>query len=77
MTMNRLARIMEFFWLTLAAGGALWAGWEIHVLGWTNGKLYAWFPLICGAMFLYRRFTRRKMAEWAERRAREQHEERS
>ncbi len=75
--MDRLARIMEIFWLALAVGGALWAGWEIHVLGWTNAKLYLWFPLICGAMFLYRRFTRRKMAEWAARKAREQQGDRS
>lgn len=73
--MDRLARIMEYFWLTLGLVSALWTGWQISEVGWAQAKVYAWFPLICFAMFLYRRFTRRKMAAWAERRAREVKEE--
>lgn len=72
MKMERLARIMEFFWLALGIGGTLWTAWQIHAIGWAGAKVYTWFPLICFAMFFYRRFTRKKMAEWAARRAREQ-----
>lgn len=69
--MERLARIMEYFWLSLAVLGMLWSGWQIGQVGWAGAKHYLWFPMICLAMFFYRRFTRRKMAEWAERRERE------
>ena len=65
--MDRLARIMEFFWLTLGVGSALWTVWCIPSTGWAAGKVYIWFPMICFAMFGYRRFTRKKMAQWAER----------
>jgi len=70
--MDRLARIMEYFWLALAILSAFWAAREIHLFGWDGAKHLTWFPLICFAMFLYRRFTRKKMAQWAERKAREQ-----
>jgi len=75
MNMDRLARIMEFFWLTLGVGGVLWTIWQVHAIGWDSAKIYTWFPLICFAMFFYRRFTRRKMAQWAERRASQQQRE--
>jgi len=69
--MDRLARIMEYFWLTIGVVSSLWTAWQIHLLGWTPAKVYLWFPMICFAMFFYRRFTRRKMAQWAERKSRE------
>ena len=69
--MDRLARIMEFFWLTLGCVSALWTAWQVHLLGWAAAKVYVWFPMVCLAMFFYRRFTRKKMADWAERRAME------
>ncbi len=69
--MDRLARIMECFWLTLGAISAVWTGWQMASVGWTEARVYVLFPLICFAMFFYRRFTRRKMAEWAERKASE------
>ena len=69
--MERLARIMEFFWLTLAVLSAAWCAWWIATIGWEGARFYTWFPLICTALYLYRRFTRRKMAQCVERRARE------
>jgi len=70
--MNKLARIMELFWLVLGVVSALWTAWQVHLSGWPAAKVYTWFPMVCFAMFLYRRFTRKKMAQWAERRAGEQ-----
>ncbi len=71
--MDRLARIMEYFWLALGVLSALWMVWQVSMVGWDAGKVYTWFPLICFAMFFYRRFTRRKMAEWAERKSKKSH----
>lgn len=65
--MERIARIMEIFWLVLACGSAVWVGVLAYLHGWAGTRIYAWFPLVCLAMFFYRRFTRRKMAEWAAR----------
>lgn len=67
--MDRLARIMEYFWLTIGIVSALWTAWQVHLLGWADAKVYTWFPMVCLAMFFYRRFTRKKMAQWAERQA--------
>lgn len=67
--MERIARIMEIFWLVLAIVSAAWVGWLAVAHGWAGTRIYAWFPLVCLAMFVYRRFTRRKMAAWAARRA--------
>lgn len=71
MNMDKLARIMELFWLTLGIVSSLWTAWQIHLLGWADAKVYCWFPLVCFAMFFYRRFTRKKIREWAERKSRE------
>lgn len=69
--MDKLARIMEFFWLTLGMLSTIWTAWQIHLFGWADAKVYTWFPMICFAMFFYRRFTRKKMAQWAERKRNE------
>ena len=65
--MLKFARIMEVFWLVLAILTAIWAGYTISTEGWQAGKLLVWFPLVCLAMFLYRRFTTKKMKAWMER----------
>jgi hypothetical protein len=65
--MFRFARIMEVFWLVLTILTAIWAGYAIATSGWAANKLLTWFPLICLAMFLYRRFTTKKMKAWLER----------
>jgi len=65
--MEKFARFMELLWLGLAF---LSAGWAVYVLAtqdWERAVIWVWFPVVCLAMWLYRRFTRRKMAEWAER----------
>jgi hypothetical protein len=70
--MDRLARIMEYFWLALACLSACWVIFLLATEGWAGSKLFIWFPLVCTAMFFYRRFMRVKMTEWAERKAREE-----
>lgn len=65
--MERIARFMELFWLVLAV---LSAGWALYMLvqhGWELGRTWLLFPLVSTAMWGYRRFMRRKMAQWAER----------
>lgn len=69
--MDRIARYMEYFWLALAGISSIWSGWLIATEGWGARKHLLWFPLVCLAMFFYRRFMRRKMAEWAARRGQE------
>lgn len=63
---------MELFWLVLAIGSAGWVIWQSTQNGWAVSRHMAWIPLICTAMFFYRRFTRRKMAQWAQRKAQEE-----
>ena len=65
--MDRIARIMELFWLVLAVLTAGWAVWGLYTSGWNGARHLIWFPLVCTVMFLYRRFTRKKMASWADR----------
>ncbi|MBS1570456.1 MAG: hypothetical protein JST45_13590 [Bacteroidetes bacterium] len=62
--MEKIARFMEMFWLVLAV---LTAGWAVYVLlaqGWAIGSTWLLFPLVCGAMFGYRRFMRGRMERW-------------
>ncbi len=65
--MERIARLMEWFWLGLAVLTAGWAVWGLYQYGWDGAKHLTWFPLVCAAMYLYRRFMRKRMAAWAER----------
>ncbi|MBS1580969.1 MAG: hypothetical protein JST66_02095 [Bacteroidetes bacterium] len=65
--MQKFARFMELFWLVLAVATAGWAVYVITTQGWVAGQFWLWFPLVCAAMWAYRRFTRRKMAEWEAR----------
>lgn len=65
--MDKFARFMEKFWLVLAIGTAAWAIYMTVAHGLEQGKVWIWFPLVCIAMWWYRRFTGRKMREWAER----------
>ncbi|MFT3884800.1 MAG: hypothetical protein QM724_05030 [Flavobacteriales bacterium] len=58
---------MERFWLVLAVLAACWAAYRLVADGWQEGAQWLFFPAICAAMWAYRRFTRRKMAAWAER----------
>lgn len=69
--MDKMARIMELFWLVLAIISAVLVGYMIATHGWDASKVFTWFPLVCVAMWLYRRFTRKKMREWAERQPKE------
>lgn len=65
--MEKLARIMEYFWLALAVLTAIWAAYVLHDHGWATGKTWLLFPAVCTAMWGYRRFMRGKIAAWAER----------
>ena len=65
--MLKFARVMEIFWLVLTVLTAVWAIYALITSGWQNNKLLLWFPLICFAMYLYRRFTTQKMKVWMER----------
>ncbi len=64
--MERIARIMEAFWLSLAVLSAVWAAYVLAVHGWKEGKAWVLFPAVCTGMWWYRRFMRRKLARWAE-----------
>ncbi len=65
--MERIARIMETFWLVLAILSAAGALYILIERGWATGKVWLLFPSVAFAMWGYRRFMRRKMAQWAER----------
>lgn len=59
--MRKINRFMEFFWLTIAIGTAIAAGWVIATAGFEEGKQWLIFPGISIAMYIFRRMTRRKL----------------
>lgn len=59
--LRKLNRFMEHFWLAVAIGTAIAAGWVIATDGFEKGRSWLLFPGIATAMFLFRRFTRRKL----------------
>jgi hypothetical protein len=59
--MRKINRLMEHFWLAVAIGSAAAALWVILSDGWDEGGRWIWFPVIAGAMFVFRRVTRRKL----------------
>ncbi len=62
--MEKVARIMEWFWLVLAVCTAAWAVYVLAVQGWAMGRNWLLFPAVCGAMYGYRRFMRGRMEQW-------------
>mgnify|MGYP007037746023 CR=1 FL=1 len=52
---------MEHFWLAVAIGSGIWAIYAFIALGAEEGRKWSWLPLIALAMFLFRRFTRKKL----------------
>ncbi|MCB0764630.1 MAG: hypothetical protein R2815_12055 [Flavobacteriales bacterium] len=52
---------MEYFWLTIAIGTAVGAGWVIATKGFEQGDQWLIFPGISLAMYIFRRMTRRKL----------------
>ena len=52
---------MEHVWLAIAIASLIWAAVQINQIGWEEGKTWLYVPAIAGAMFVFRRFTRKKM----------------
>jgi hypothetical protein len=69
--MEKIARFMEYFWLTLAVLTAVWSIYVIAGQGWAQGKVWLLFPAVCGAMYGYRRFMRGRIERWAEQQQQE------
>jgi hypothetical protein len=59
--MRKLNKLMEHFWLALAVGTATAALWVIFTEGFSVGGQWLWFPVIAFSMFVFRRFTRKKL----------------
>ena len=70
--MERIALIMERFWLVLGVLSAVVVIYWISAYGWEASKVFVWFPAVALAMFWYRRFMRKRMAEWARRKEAQQ-----
>lgn len=66
--MERIARIMEVFWLVLGVLSAAWAVYVLAAQGWSSGRQWLLFPAVCFAMWGYRRYMRDRMAHWARQR---------
>jgi hypothetical protein len=63
--MRTLNRVMEFFWLAVAAI------WTVAQEGWEKGAQWFFFPAIALTMFFFRRITSRKLEAMAERQRQE------
>ena len=59
--MRKLNKFMEHFWLAVAIGTALAAGWVILAEGYDAGKSWLLFPAIALAMYFMRRFMRGRL----------------
>ncbi len=59
--MRKLNHLMEHFWLAVAIGTAIAAGWVIARDGLEVGRQWLLFPAIALAMFIFRRITRKKL----------------
>ena len=59
--LRKLNKFMEHFWLAVAIGTALAAGWVIMAEGFEEGKSWLLFPLIALAMYFMRRFMRGRL----------------
>lgn len=66
--LRKLSRFMEHFWLAVAIGTFIAAIWVIATDGFAAGRSWLLFPAIALAMFLMRRFTRKKLEAMEERR---------
>lgn len=58
---------MEHLWLAITIASAIWAVWEINRIGWESGKEWLYIPGIAAAMFVFRRFARKKMEAYNQR----------
>lgn len=65
--MRKLNRLMEHFWLAVAIGTGIAAGWVIVAEGFEQGRQWLLFPAVALAMFAVRRFTRRKLEAMKQR----------
>jgi len=59
---------MEHFWLAVAIGTALAAGWVMYQEGFGAGRQWLWFPGIALAMYFFRRFMRGRLEAMQDRR---------
>ncbi|MBK7383460.1 MAG: hypothetical protein IPI81_08995 [Flavobacteriales bacterium] len=66
-TLRRLSRFMEHFWLAVTIGTLVAALWVIFTDGWEIGGQWLFLPGIAGAMFFFRRITRRKLEAMEDR----------
>jgi ABC-type polysaccharide/polyol phosphate export permease len=66
--MNKVARFMEHFWLAVAIGTGIVAIWMVATEGFKNGSQWLFFPAVALGMFMFRRFTRRKLEAMEDRR---------
>lgn len=65
--MKKLNRIMEGFWLAVAAVSLGLAIWAISTQGFGAGKIWLWFPLVALGMWFGRRLMRKKIEAMEER----------
>jgi hypothetical protein len=58
---------MEHFWLAVTIGTLVAALWVIFTDGWERGRQWLFLPAIAGAMFTFRRITRKKLEAMEDR----------
>lgn len=68
-SIGKITRFMEHFWLAVAIGTLVAAVWVIVADGFEQGKQWLMFPAVALGMFVFRRFTRKKLEAMAEREA--------
>lgn len=66
-TLRTLGRFMEHFWLAVTIGTLVAALWVIFTDGWERGRQWLFLPAIAGAMFAFRRITRKKLEAMEDR----------
>lgn len=74
MNFEKMNRMMEHLWIAIALASAVWAGFECYRSGWEVGSQWFMVTGIAAAMFMFRRFVRKRFE--AEKRRQEQEENR-
>ncbi len=59
--MNKISKAMEFLWLALGIILLVWVLYAVHQGGFAEQKTLFLFPILCFAMFFFRRFMRNKI----------------
>ena len=61
--MIKVLKMMEVFWFLVALAGAVYACYQIHTIGLSEGYVFLLVPFVAGIMFILRRLRRKSIEQ--------------